>query len=815
MGVQSRTNPRRRQYPPQASRRAGGCFLHAFLYVFFLTYCGGPTPSIGQVTSATTVPLLYPASVVFDRTGVLYLVETNRHVVDKLDLTGNLSVFAGDGTQGFSGDEGPAISAQLDSPQGVAVDAAGNLFIADTHNHRIRRVDATSGLITTVAGTGIAGYSGDGALATSARLNNPVAVAVDASGNLFIADANNNRIRKVSSSAGTIATVAGDGVQGNTGDGGPASAASIDTPSGLAIDPGGNLYLSDLHNHRVRRVSASSGQIDTVAGSVALTGSGGATLLPRGLSLDTAGNLYVADAMGHRILMLTPAGALTTIAGEGTQGFAGDNGPAPAALLNRPRGIAVSPAGLLTLADTGNQRLRQIDQTGVIQTLSGVGSLVAGALTLAGPSVVQYGTGTLTATASVAPSATGSVTFLLLQNGVSSTLSTVALAAAAARLETTLLSVGSYSIYATYSGDRAYPSAQSNVFLLTVNPASVVASVNSATSTYGLPAPGFTGSLSGVLPRDVGAVSAVFTTPANAQSPPGNYPIAASLVGPGAGNYLLGATPPAVLTLLPAPTTTSLGGSLAGNTLGLTARVVSGTTGAPTGTVAFLDGGAVIGSGAVNGTGSAALSVGLTAGMHAVTARYGGDGNFLGSTSASVPETIAPLATPDFTLAAGSATATIAAGGMATFPFTVAVANGPLSGPILLTVSGVPAGATAGFNPAYLPPGAAASAFVLSVQMAATTAQGGGSGGIKAGILWAVVWMVPLAIRRRMRLGEGMRCLGLIILGANLIGCGDRIAVLPSANTGATSYPITVTGTTTTTTGAVLQHTATVTLTVQ
>jgi sugar lactone lactonase YvrE len=813
MGVQSRTNPRRRQYPPHASLRVGGCFLPVFFYVFFLTYCGSPTRSIGQVASAATVPLLYPASIVYDRTGVLYLVETNRHVVDKIDLIGNLSVFAGDGAQGFSGDGGPATAAQLDSPQGIAVDSAGNLFIADTHNHRIRRVDGISGVITTVAGTGIAGYAGDLAVATSARLNTPVAVAVDAIGNLFIADANNHRIREVSSTTGTIVTVAGDGIQGNSGDGGPASAASIDTPSGLAVDSDGNLYLADLHNHRIRRIAASSGLIETVAGATPLPGSGGTAMLPRGLSLDAAGNLYVADTMGHRIVMVTPGGSVTAIAGEGTQGFAGDNGPAPAALLNRPRGIAVSPSGLLVLADTGNQRLRQIDQAGVIQTLGGVGSLVPGALSLTGPSVVQYGTGALTATASA--SATGAVTFLQLQNGVSSTIGTTTLASGAARLDTSLLPSGSYSIYATYSGNQTYTSTQSNVLLLTVSPAPVVASVNSATSTYGLPIPPLTGSVSGILPRDAGTVSAVFTTPADAQSQPGNYPILAFLAGGGAANYVLGSSPPGVLAILPAPTTTSLVGSLAGSNVGLRARVVSATTGVPTGTVAFLDAGSLLGSSAVDGTGTAAVSFALGTGTHELTARYGGDGNFLESTSASVPEVIAPAVAPDFILVAGNTAATIAAGGVATFSFTVSVQNGPLSGPILLTVSGVPAAATAGFNPAYLPPGGTAPAFVLSVQMAATTAQVDGSGGLKAEILWAVVWMLPLTMRRRMRLRESMRCLGLILLGAMMIGCGDRIAVLPSANTGATSYPITVTGTTTTSTGAVLQHTATVTLTVQ
>ena len=262
--------------------------------------------AIGQAVSALTVPLLLPSAVVFDAQGNLYIAETGNHVIRRIDPSGNITAVAGTGVQGFSGEGGAAVSAQLDSPEGLALDGAGDLYIADTHNHRIRKVAAATRIITTVAGTGAAGFSGDNGAATAAQLDLPTALALDAGGDLYLADSANHRIRRIDAVTGSITTVAGTGMQGYSGDNGPATAAVIDSPTGLAVDAAGNLYLADTHNQRIRRVDAVTGAISTIAGNGVLgftaDGAPGTPLaLPQGLSLDAIGNLYFADRANHRI----------------------------------------------------------------------------------------------------------------------------------------------------------------------------------------------------------------------------------------------------------------------------------------------------------------------------------------------------------------------------------------------------------------------------------------------------------------------------------------------------------------------------------
>ena len=342
-------------------------------------------------TVATTLPLLFPWAIVFDSQGNLYFAETNNHVIREVTPAGGLTTVAGTGVQGFSGDGGLATSAELDSPAGLALDSAGNFYIADTHNQRIRKITLAAGLIATVAGTGVAGFAGDGGPAAAALLDHPTALALDSAGNLYIADTGNQRIRKLTAATGAITTVAGDGVEGFSGDNGPATAASIDSPAGIALDSAGNLYLADTHNQRIRRVAALTGAITTVAGAGAATnapqpfaGDNGpatsATLaLPRGLAFDTAGDLYIADSANHRIRVVSASTAkIATVAGQGTETFAGDGAPAIDASLDSPRAVALSPADLLTLADTGNARVRQLDALPTpgpdIHTIAGAGA---------------------------------------------------------------------------------------------------------------------------------------------------------------------------------------------------------------------------------------------------------------------------------------------------------------------------------------------------------------------------------------------------------------------------------------------------------
>ena len=398
----------------------------------------------GAQTLATTVPLVLPSAIAFDAQGNLYIAETANHVIRKVDGAGHISVMAGTGTQGFSGDGGPASAALLDSPQGLAADAH-HLYIADTHNHRIRKVDLGTETITTIAGNSSAGSDGDTGLASAATLDAPTAIALDNKGNLYVADMRSHRIRKISATTGVITTVAGNGTQGFDGDGVEAVASLIDSPAGLAVDSSGNLYISDSHNYRVRRINAATGEITTVAGtgSAGFSGDSGAATaaalaLPQGLSVDQQGIIYLADSANHRLRRIDVAqGKISTIAGVGTQGFAGDGGPAVAASLDSPRSVTVN-AGSVVVADTGNRRIRTIASDGSLQTVAGLGAPTPGAIVLSGSPVVSYGTGHLVATLNSATPATGSVTFLD-SNGA---MANVPLSSNVASLDTSSLPVG-------------------------------------------------------------------------------------------------------------------------------------------------------------------------------------------------------------------------------------------------------------------------------------------------------------------------------------------------------------------------------------
>ena len=279
---------------------------------------------------------------------------------------------AGTGAEGFSGDSGPATSAKIASPTAIVTDAAGNLYFADRDNHCVRKID-TTGKIVTVAGNGMEGYGGDGGPATSAMLDSPSGVAVDSADNLFIADTNNNRIREVRN--GVITTYAGTGVGGFCGDGGPPAAACLFSPRGVAIDSSDGLYIADSGNNRVRFISG--GVVTTVAGTVfqGNAGDGGpatsaALDVPSGVMIDSSGTLYIADASNDRIRAVS-GGVIAAFAGTSTEGYSGDGGPATAAQMAFPKSIREDVFGRLLIADTNNNVIRQV-ATGTIATVAGV-----------------------------------------------------------------------------------------------------------------------------------------------------------------------------------------------------------------------------------------------------------------------------------------------------------------------------------------------------------------------------------------------------------------------------------------------------------
>ena len=318
----------------------------------------------GDGFPATEAQIHNPIGLAVDGEGNLYIGDVNNRRVRKVDSTGTISTIAGHGDQASSG-EGPATEVGVSRPNGVAVDEAGDLYVSDRSNHRILKLDST-GMFTTVAGTGEEGFSGDGGPATEAQLNSPMGVAVDGAGDLYIADQYNHRIRKVDSN-GTMTTVAGTEERGFSGDGGPATEAQLFFPFHATVDGSGNVYVADTSNYRIRRIDA-EGVITTFAGTGewGSSGDGGpateAQLTPRGLAVDGSGNVYVAD--GPRIRRIDAEGVITTIAGTGERGFGGDGGPATKAQLAFTFGLALDGSGNLYVADTENQRIRVVRPPG-------------------------------------------------------------------------------------------------------------------------------------------------------------------------------------------------------------------------------------------------------------------------------------------------------------------------------------------------------------------------------------------------------------------------------------------------------------------
>ena len=352
---------------------AGQVYFHAVNSVFKLTpdgmlirfagttergYNGDNRPAVTAWLYTDDEGWVWQAGIAADSAGNVYIADSYNSRVRKVSRDGLITTVAGNGKPGFSGDGGPAVDAQLSSPGALALDPLGNFYIADAPNHRVRRV-STDGIITTVAGNGVSGYSGDGGLAVDAQLRYPWGLAVDSSGNVFIADMESRVVRRVAPN-GLITTVAGNGAAESAGDGGAASAASLDHPSDVGLDAAGNLYILD--SKRVRKV-APDGTISTVAGGPG--GYGGMAVAPDGA-------LYIA---GGTVLHKLAGGTLTAVAGTGERWFGGDGGPASNAqfLTECCAVLAADREGSLYIADTGSARIRKVSPSGVISTVAGTG----------------------------------------------------------------------------------------------------------------------------------------------------------------------------------------------------------------------------------------------------------------------------------------------------------------------------------------------------------------------------------------------------------------------------------------------------------
>jgi DNA-binding beta-propeller fold protein YncE len=298
----------------------------------------------------------------------------------------HITTIAGTGTAGFSGDGGPGTAGQINNPYGLTIGPDGALYFCEVDNHRVRRLDLKTHMLSTVAGSGKQGYSGDGGRALSASLNQPYEVRFDNAGDMFFAEMQNHIVRRVDARTGIISTVAGTGQPGFSGDGGPANRAQLRQPHSIAFAPDGALLICDIGNHRIRRLDLDGGTISTYAG----TGEHGAITDaaplagtpfngPRALTTDPAGNLYVVLREGNAVYRID-AGTdpsvqrVHHIAGTGEQGYLGDGGPARLAKLSGPKGIAYAPDGSLYIADTESHTIRRIDlKSGTIQTVAGTG----------------------------------------------------------------------------------------------------------------------------------------------------------------------------------------------------------------------------------------------------------------------------------------------------------------------------------------------------------------------------------------------------------------------------------------------------------
>lgn len=336
------------------------------------TFAGnGGSTYLGNGIPATLAEVGHPRDVAVDGSGNVYIGDWTHHIRVINASTGIITTIAGNGST-YSGDGGPAVNASFFQIDGVAVDANNNVYIADCGNNRIRKITSSTGIVTTIIGTGVAGYSGDGGPATSAQISAyngwSKGLCVDGLGNIYFADCWNDRVRKVDASTGIITTIAGNGIGGYSGDGGPATSAQINHPMDVTVDGSGNVYFVDGLNVRVRKINTSTGVITTVAGNGnagCCSGDGiqatSSTLAPVGVAIDIAGNLYITDGLNNRIRKVNVStGIINTVAGNSISGFSGDGGIATSAQLNSPDGIAIDASSNIFIADESNNRIRKV-----------------------------------------------------------------------------------------------------------------------------------------------------------------------------------------------------------------------------------------------------------------------------------------------------------------------------------------------------------------------------------------------------------------------------------------------------------------------
>jgi sugar lactone lactonase YvrE len=742
----------------------------------------------------TSLPLL-PSAIAYDAQGDLFIADTNGNQILESSVAGALTVIAGIGAQGFAGDGGPATSALLSSPQGVAVAGDGTLYVADTANQRIRMI-ASSGIITTLVSSG---------------LNNPTALALTASGTLLIADRNSNRVLALA--VGSITTLAGTGIQGFSGDGGPATSASLDNPEGVAVGSDGRIWIADSHNQRIR-VIATDGTIGTAAGTgvAGYSGDGAPATaarlsLPRGVSVLGDGTVVFADSNNQRLRAISSNGVISTVAGGGVQGAAVEAEPAATADLNNPRGAAASPLGPAAYADSANHLVRGLLTNQAVYSAAGLIPSRTSSVTLLCPATAVYGTpaGTITVQGVATPEGTVSI----LDGGAP--VATGAIANGTASFALPALAAGSHVISATYGGDGFNPASVSGTAMISVSPAPAIATAYAATKAYGAPIPQLFGTVAGILSEDAATAIASFTTPATTLSPVGNYPILGVLSGQSSGNYNLSQNAVSgLLTITEASSSTTLetlSSSYAGVPWTMTATVFPAAGGSPSGTVTFQDGGVSIAKGILSGGVATGVYLDPVAGAHSIAANYDGDTNFLSSSSTAQVATIESV--PDFSVASGVSAQTVQVGTIASYTVTVSSVGSPFSNPVLLSLIGLPVGVTPSFAPTVVIPGASGSVATLSFPTTNLLAVHS-EPVVPVWLAWLPLGACAF-VRRRSR--PAMIAIVGVALLLSASGCGTR--TVPDVSAKSNTLLLTIVGTGTNLAGAVISHSAVVTVTVE
>ena len=653
---------------------------------------------------ATSADLNLPFGLAVDGVGNLYIADSQHYRIRKVDAqTGDISTIAGTGTQGDTGDNSPATAADIGIPDGLAIDGAGDLFFADEAENVVRRIDGATGTITTVAGTGAEGFYGDGGAATAAHLDAPAGITVDGNGNLYIADTVNNRIRRVDTASGLITTVAG----GGTGsDGGPASSASLNLPYGVAFDATGNMFIPDSGNNRIRRVDAATAAISTVAGTGAqgFSGDGGAPTAaalysPFAVAIDPAGNLYIADTQNYRVRKVVN-GVIDTVAGDGAKAYGGDLGSATAAGIYAPFFIFLDSSGSLYVAEYYDHRIRKVSSNAV--TLVYPNAIRVGQTSPPQTQGIENdGNGPLTFS-SITPDANAAVDSATTTCSVASTFAPDQMCAIGAEFAPT--EVGNPVDGHIASGGN-FGDAPLTITVvgqaLALNSTSVSLASSGSPSTYGQTVE-FIATVSTGTGTPSGSVifkdgSTTLGTGPLSNSGTAQFSTAALLPGAHSITALYGgdsdhgsSTSGTLTQVVDAQAATTLDSSAnpaaVTSTLTLTAHVAQSGVPAsamatPTGTVFFEDGSTVLGSQPLDSSGAATFSTAaLAVGIHSLTARYTGDSSDLASTSATLSESIAQQFT---TTMAASGTNPSIFGNSVTFSATVTVnGNGSATGSV-------------------------------------------------------------------------------------------------------------------------------------